>query len=141
MGDNRVLLSKGYGGGAELIELSADAADGLTVATVWKSPRVLQTKFSNVVVHDGHAFALSEGILECVELESGRRRWKSGRYGHGQILGVGAAAAGDVERRRAARATAKSLVAAGRCWKPPPRVANGGTSLGLSRATSVTHPG
>ena len=36
-----------------------------------------------------HAFALSEGILECVELKSGRRRWKSGRYGHGQILGVG----------------------------------------------------
>jgi hypothetical protein len=32
---------------------------------------------------------LSEGILECVDLESGNRRWKKGRYGHGQILGVG----------------------------------------------------
>lgn len=86
---NRVLLSKGYGGGAELIELSAGAGDELNVTTVWKVPRVLQTKFSNVVIYDGHAFALSEGILECVQLESGRRRWKSGRYGHGQILGVG----------------------------------------------------
>jgi outer membrane protein assembly factor BamB len=89
VGANRVLLTKGYGGGGELIELSAGAGDELTVTTVWKIPRVLQTKFSNVVVHQGHAFALSEGILECVSLDSGRRRWKRGRYGHGQILGVG----------------------------------------------------
>ena len=89
IGDNRVLLSKGYGGGAELIELRSTAGEELTATTVWKVPRVLRTKFSNVVVHNAHAFALSDGILECVTLESGRRRWKSGRYGHGQILGVG----------------------------------------------------
>src|SRR5436305_13779058 len=71
------------------MKLTAASGDELSVTTVWKNPRVLQTKFSNVVVRDGHAFALSEGILECVELESGRRRWKSGRYGHGQVLGVG----------------------------------------------------
>jgi outer membrane protein assembly factor BamB len=86
---NRVLLSKGYSGGAELIELSAGAGDELTVTSVWKNSRVLQTKFSNVVLYDGHAFALSEGIFECATLESGRRIWKKGRYGHGQILGVG----------------------------------------------------
>lgn len=89
VGDDRVLLSKAYGGGAELIELSANADDELAVTSIWKSTRVLQTKFSNVVIRDGHAFGLSEGILECVNLENGRRRWKSGRYGHGQILGVG----------------------------------------------------
>lgn len=89
IGANRVLLSKGYGGGAEMIELSEGGMGELTTSTIWKSPRVLQTKLSNVVVYDGHAFALSEGILECVELETGRRRWKNGRYGHGQILGVG----------------------------------------------------
>jgi outer membrane protein assembly factor BamB len=86
---NRVLLTKAYGSGAELLELSAGAGDELTVTSVWKVPRMLQTKFSNVVVYQNHAYALSEGILECVELNSGRRRWKSGRYGHGQILGVG----------------------------------------------------
>jgi outer membrane protein assembly factor BamB len=89
IGDDGVLLSKGYGGGAELIELTAGAGEELAVSTVWKVPRVLQTKFSNAVIHNGHAFALSEGILECVDLENGRRRWKKGRYGHGQILGVG----------------------------------------------------
>src|SRR6185295_8377782 len=81
--------TKAYGGGAELIELLPGDDGELTVNTVWKKPSVLQTKFSNVVVRDETAFALSEGILECVDLATGHRRWKSGRYGHGQILGVG----------------------------------------------------
>lgn len=86
--DNRLLLSKGYGEGAELIEVNDSGDDKLNVARVWKVARVLQTKFSNVVVRAGHAYGLSEGILECVVLETGQRRWKKGRYGHGQILSV-----------------------------------------------------
>lgn len=89
VGDSRVLLSKGYSGGAELLELRAEGENGLSVTSVWKVSRVLQTKFNNVVVRNEHAFSLSEGILECVAMESGERRWKRGRYGHGQILGVG----------------------------------------------------
>lgn len=90
IGENRALLSKGYGGGAEVIEIGAgDGGNELKATSVWKQPRVLQTKFTNVVVRDGHAYGLSEGILECVELANGKRRWKQGRYEHGQILGVG----------------------------------------------------
>jgi outer membrane protein assembly factor BamB len=89
VGENRVLLTKGYGGGGELIELHSDGKGEMTVTSVWRNPRVLQTKFSNVVVHNGHVFALSEGILESVALETGTRSWKKGRYGYGQILGVG----------------------------------------------------
>ena len=89
MGANRVLLSKAYGGGTALIELSAEGGAELTVMTIWKIPRVLQTKFSNVVVRGGQAFALSQGVLESVVLESGDRLWKKVRFGHGQILGVG----------------------------------------------------
>lgn len=88
VGEDRLLLSKGYSGGAELIQLAADG-QRLTAKTLWKNPRVLQTKFTNVVVHQGHAYGLSEGILECVDLTLGQRRWKAGRYRHGQILGVG----------------------------------------------------
>jgi outer membrane protein assembly factor BamB len=86
---NRVLVSKGYSGGAKLLEVSADSGGALVAETKWQNPRILQTKFANVVVHNGHAYGLSEGILECVEVESGKRTWKSGRYEHGQILGVG----------------------------------------------------
>ncbi len=87
--DNRVLLSKGYGEGAELIELSrTEGKEAFDIRRIWKVARVLQTKFSNVVIHAGHAYGLSEGILECVALDTGKRRWKNGRYGHGQILAV-----------------------------------------------------
>lgn len=88
--DSHVLLSKGYGNGAELLELmsSRDETE-FGVQSTWKSPALLQTKLTNVVVHDGQAFGLSEGILECVDLSAGKRKWKAGRFGHGQILGVG----------------------------------------------------
>jgi outer membrane protein assembly factor BamB len=88
--DNRLLLSKGYSAGAELIEVGKSQDNSEFVAkSIWKFPRVLQTKFTNVVIHDGHAYGLSEEILECVDLATGKRKWKSGRFGHGQILGVG----------------------------------------------------
>jgi outer membrane protein assembly factor BamB len=86
---DRVLLSKGYGGGAKLLQISRRGEDGeLEVTEVWSNSRVLRTKFSNVVRHGDHVYGLSDGILECVELASGRRVWKQGRYEQGQILGV-----------------------------------------------------
>jgi len=56
---------------------------------VWHESGNLKTKFTNVVIHDGHAYGLSDGILECVRLADGKRQWKGGRYGQGQVLRVG----------------------------------------------------
>lgn len=41
------------------------------------------------MIHDGFVYGLSDGILECVKLDSGKKQWKKGRYGHGQILLAG----------------------------------------------------
>ncbi|MHB9077255.1 MAG: outer membrane protein assembly factor BamB family protein [Pirellulaceae bacterium] len=90
--DNRVLLSKDYGIGSALIELTAVPAGPWLVRELWAKPGVLKTKFTNVVIRDGFAYGLSDGILECVEIETGERRWKErrgGNFGHGQILLVG----------------------------------------------------
>jgi outer membrane protein assembly factor BamB len=89
IGSDRVFLSKAYGVGAELLEFSPAAEGTLAVRSLWASNRVLQTKFTNVTIIGEHIFGLSDGILECVELATGKRAWKKGRYGHGQILGVG----------------------------------------------------
>jgi outer membrane protein assembly factor BamB len=86
--DRRILLTKGYGGGAKLLELSR-TGQAWDVREVWKDWRLLKTKFANVALLDGFVYGLSDGILECVDLEQGNRRWKDGRYGHGQVLGVG----------------------------------------------------
>jgi outer membrane protein assembly factor BamB len=85
----RVFVSKGYSIGAMLLELDEEDDGTLTPRVVWADGRALRTKFTNVVVHAGHLYGLSDGILECVVLEDGARVWRAGRYGHGQILLVG----------------------------------------------------
>jgi outer membrane protein assembly factor BamB len=91
IGADQVLLSKGYSEGAELLQLTPAENGLLTPQTVWKNQRALQTKFTNLVIYEDHAYGLSEGILECASLADGMRKWKHtrGRYGNGQILGVG----------------------------------------------------
>jgi len=83
-----VLVSKGYGLGAALLQLVPRSNGTMEVHEVWSSPRVLRTKFSNVTIWEGHIYGLSDGILECVDLATGERVWKHGRYHHGQILRV-----------------------------------------------------
>jgi len=90
----RIFLSKGYGIGAALFEATASGgtsgpASPPSFARVWARPNLLKTKFTTAVVHDGHAYGLSDGILECVRLADGARAWKGGRYGQGQVLRVG----------------------------------------------------
>ena len=34
-------------------------------------------------------YGLDDSVLSCVSLETGKRIWKRGRYGHGQVLRVG----------------------------------------------------
>lgn len=86
---NRVFLSKGYGVGAALVELTAKADGTFDAEFLWQSPRSLRTKFTNVTTFDGHVYGLSDGILECVDLETGERCWKKGRYRQGQLMRVG----------------------------------------------------
>jgi outer membrane protein assembly factor BamB len=57
----------------------------------WKSEEVwtstgLKPYFNDFVVHNGHAFGFDGGILACIDLQDGKRKWKGGRYGHGQML-------------------------------------------------------
>ena len=86
MQGDRLMLSKGYGIGAAVF---APAGEPPAYAAAWRQPGLLKTKFTNVAIHDGHAYGLSDGILECVDLADGTRAWKGGRYGQGQVLRVG----------------------------------------------------
>ncbi len=39
-----------------------------------------------MVYRDGFVYGLDDGVLVCLDPATGERRWKSGRYGHGQVL-------------------------------------------------------
>lgn len=58
---------------------------GWNVTPLWTSNR-LKPSFNDFVVYDGHLYGLDDGILCCVDLAKGQRRWKRGRYGFGQLL-------------------------------------------------------
>lgn len=87
--DDRLLLSKAYGTGAAGLQLVRTDQGQLQVRQLWHDSGLLKTKYTNVCVIQGFAYGLSDGILECVDVATGTRRWKRGRYGHGQVLGVG----------------------------------------------------
>jgi outer membrane protein assembly factor BamB len=107
LSEDRVLLSKHYGGGAALLRVNRVEDQEYVVNSIWLDSSLLKTKFTNVVVRGDYIYGLSDGILECVEWASGERCWKRGRYGHGQLLGVGdlllvQAESGEVALARAA---------------------------------------
>ena len=83
---DRVFLSKGYGIGCALLQIEADAAGLFSAKQLWASARLMNTKLTNVVVKGPYIFGLSGGILECIDSQTGERRWKRGRYGHGQNI-------------------------------------------------------
>ncbi len=80
----RLLISSGYGVGSALLQLEGEGADW-SASLIWKG-RSLKAKFSNVAERDGFVYGLDDGIMVCIDLETGKRQWKEGRYGHGQLL-------------------------------------------------------
>ena len=51
----------------------------------WQSKQ-FKLKFNSGVRRVDYVFGLDEGLLTCLSLKSGKRVWKQGRYGYGQIL-------------------------------------------------------
>jgi outer membrane protein assembly factor BamB len=61
------------------------AADGWTTEERWTS-NGLKPYFNDLVIHKGFAFGFDGNILSCIDLADGKRKWKGGRYGNGQML-------------------------------------------------------
>jgi outer membrane protein assembly factor BamB len=77
-------ISSGYGKGAALVEVTGSGKT-LSARTVWENVN-MKNKFNSSVLHNGHVYGLDEGILTCVDVRTGERKWKGGRYQYGQVV-------------------------------------------------------
>ncbi len=85
---NRLFIAAGYGLGCKLLQLqqSGDGAISVEKEPLWEN-RLLKPKFTNVIVRGDAVYGLDDGrALVCLSLADGKRRWRGGRYGHGQLL-------------------------------------------------------
>src|SRR5215471_8582965 len=82
--DGDVLISVSEGSGTRRLGV-ARGSSGWTVQERWTSLG-LKPYFNDFVVHKGHAFGFDGSILACIDLKDGKRVWKGGRFGSGQLL-------------------------------------------------------
>lgn len=60
-------------------------ADGWSVQERWTSIG-LKPYYNDFVIHKGHAYGFDGSILASIDLNTGARAWKGGRYGNGQLV-------------------------------------------------------
>ena len=73
-------------GGLGIRRLNVAHASGAWRADERWTSTGLKPYFNDFVVHKGHAFGFDGNILACINLEDGKRVWKGGRYGNGQLV-------------------------------------------------------
>src|SRR5262249_23078839 len=86
-GDILIGSGSGFGGAGVGVRRIAvgHASDGWAVKERWTSIG-LKPYFNDFVVHAGHAFGFDGTLLACIGLDDGKRKWKDGRYGNGQLV-------------------------------------------------------
>lgn len=81
---HQLFLSSGYDAGCVLID-PTQLQHGRP-AEVWPPNKNLKLKFNEAVQRENYVYGLDDGILACVDVKTGKRMWKGGRYRHGQVL-------------------------------------------------------
>lgn len=89
--NDTILLPTGMNTGTRAIRISKAVSNdnktqaSLTAEDLWTS-RNLKPDFTDLITFHGYAYGNDAGIWTCIELKTGERKWKGGRYGKGQAL-------------------------------------------------------
>ena len=84
LADDIVLISAGYGKGAEAFRIIAEGGS-MRTESLWKS-NLLKTKFSSPIFWKGHLYGLNEDRLVCLDAKDGSLKWRGDKYGYGQVI-------------------------------------------------------
>lgn len=131
---NHVFVSAGYDHGSVLLNISK-TGERFAAMPVWES-KTMKNRFNSSVLFEGHIYGFDEGIFACIDARTGERKWKGGRYGHGQAMLAGnhvliLTESGDLVLLRATpeshQEVARSSAIEGKTWNHP--AAAGGVLL------------
>ena len=81
---NSVLLANSMGEGTRRLSVSLNG-DQWSVKEQWAS-RSMKPDFNDFVEHQGYLYGFDGSIFACIDVATGEKKWKKGRYGNGQVL-------------------------------------------------------
>lgn len=81
---NAVYIGTSLGGGTRRVEV-AHEGDNWTITEAWTSLD-MKPDFNDYVAYDNRIYGFDGNIFACIDMQDGRRLWKRGRYGNGQVL-------------------------------------------------------
>jgi outer membrane protein assembly factor BamB len=84
LGMHQLVIGGMEGAGVALLDVAKDGNDW-RIEELWKSSQ-MKPEFPDFVVHGGHAYGFDGAIFACIDLSTGKRNWKGGRYGRGQVI-------------------------------------------------------
>lgn len=82
--NDSILIPTSMGEGIQKIHV-INTESQWAVEQIWDSSR-FKPDFNDYVVYQDHAYGFDSTIFVCLDLKDGKRKWKGGRYGKGQVL-------------------------------------------------------
>tara|TARA_R110002049_G_scaffold27321_2_gene94350 strand:+ start:619107 stop:620900 length:1794 start_codon:yes stop_codon:yes gene_type:complete len=80
-----VLMSTSSNQGTQKFTVSSAGDQAWNVSEDWTSMD-MKSEFSDYVAYEDHLYGFDGSIFACIDLETGTRQWKRGRYGTGQLI-------------------------------------------------------
>lgn len=82
--ETSILVPLGDGIGMTRLSV-ARKGDEWQIDEVW-STNQMKPSFNDFVYYDGHCYGFDQHLFVCLDAATGKRRWKQGRYGFGQVV-------------------------------------------------------
>lgn len=82
---NQIIVPMGDGLESASIEVKGSKSENWTTKELWRR-NTLKPSFNDFVYFDGHLYGFDQNIFACVDVKTGDRIWKKGRYGFGQVM-------------------------------------------------------
>ena len=86
-GDGLILLGTPMNYGTRLLSVAKDG-EAWKVSEKWES-KDLKPYFNDFVQLGDYLYGFDNDIMVCIDLATGKKKWKKGRYGNGQSLLIG----------------------------------------------------